>query len=126
MQQRRQDNWRRCTRDRRKNLNAQSQDSVLPAEQMAEAAARVPRGNGITIRDAEMPDPAPNGGSAEAAAAAPEQAQDARLEADGDYARQLQAKLDAEEARGGAEGRCACAWAQNLLLNYLCTMSCRA
>jgi hypothetical protein len=68
---------------------------------MAEAAARAPRGNGITIRDAEMSDVAPGGADA-AAAAAPEQ--DARLEADGDYARQLQAKLDAEEARGGAEG----------------------
>jgi len=60
--------------------------------QMAEFASRGARGNGIMIREAgdeEMPD-------ADAGAAV-----DAKLAADIDYARQVQAKLDAEEARGG-------------------------
>ncbi|KAK9918243.1 hypothetical protein WJX75_002529 [Coccomyxa subellipsoidea] len=61
-------------------------------QEMAEVVSRGPRGNGITIREASdepMPDAT---GDAEV---------DAKLAADIDYARQLQAKLDAEEARGG-------------------------
>ena len=58
-----------------------------------------PRSNGITIcEDADRPTGVPNA--------------DAKLhgamEADLDFARQLQAKLDAEEARGGASNRSAC------------------
>lgn len=59
---------------------------------MAEVASRGARGNGIMIREAgdeEMLD-------ADAGAEV-----DAKLAADIDYARQLQAKLDAEESRGG-------------------------
>ncbi|BDA51554.1 DNA (cytosine-5)-methyltransferase 1B [Coccomyxa sp. Obi] len=60
-------------------------------QEMADVSSRAERGNGITIREAgdeAMPDAA----DAEV---------DAKLAADIDYARQLQAKLDAEEARGG-------------------------
>jgi hypothetical protein len=51
------------------------------------------QGTGITIRDAADAD------RADAAEAA--QPVDAKMEADVEFARQLQAKLDAEEARGG-------------------------
>ena len=72
---------------------------------MADLVARGPRaGNGITIRDAEMAD-AP--GAANGPGGGAEEKVDARVEADSDYARQLQAKLDAEEARSGS-GRHAC------------------
>ncbi len=58
---------------------------------MAEISSRGERGNGITIREAgdeAMPD-------------AEDAEVNAMLAADIDYARQLQAKLDAEEARSG-------------------------
>ena len=67
---------------------------------MADMAARGPRaGNGITIRDVSMAD-APDAAGGLAGVA--EEKVDARVEADNDFARQLQAKLDAEEARGGS------------------------
>lgn len=77
--------------------------------QMAEVISRGPRGNGITICEAgdePMPDVA---GDAEV---------DVKLAADIDYARQLQAKLDAEEARGGnrsASGAVSLSWINPLL-----------
>lgn len=51
-----------------------------------------PRSGGITIRD---------GADRGADVAEPEPKLDGAAEADLDFARQLQAKLDAEEARGG-------------------------
>ena len=58
-----------------------------------------PRSNGITIcDDADRPTGVP----------APDAALHGAMEADLDFARQLQAKLDAEEARGGASNRSAC------------------
>ena len=59
--------------------------------QMAEISSRGERGNGITIREAGD-EPMPDAEDPEV---------DAMLAADIDYARQLQAKLDAEEARSG-------------------------
>ena len=69
------------------------------AVQLAGITFMGPRSNGITIcDDADRPTGLPNA--------------DAKLhgamEADLDFARQLQAKLDAEEARGGASNRSAC------------------
>ena len=68
-----------------------SDKSVLVVRQMAEISSRGERGNGITIREAGD-GPMPDAEDAEV---------DAMLAADIDYARQLQAKLDAEEARSG-------------------------
>ena len=68
--------------------------------QMAEIASMGPRSNGITIRDAADR-------AAEVAEPQPELALDSGAEADLDFARQLQAKLDAQEARGGAGARSA-------------------
>lgn len=59
--------------------------------QMADVSSRAERGNGIAIREAGD-EPMTDAADAEV---------DAKLAADIDYARQLQAKLDAEEARGG-------------------------
>ena len=67
---------------------------------MAEITAMGPRSNGITIRDAADR-------AAEAAEPQPELALDSGAEADLDFARQLQAKLDAQEARGGGGARSA-------------------
>ena len=67
---------------------------------MAEIASMGPRSNGITIRDAADR-------AAEAAEPQPELALDSGAEADLDFARQLQAKLDAQEARGGGGARSA-------------------
>lgn len=65
---------------------------------MAEITFMGPRSNGITIRDdADMA----------AKVAEPEPKLDDAMEADLDFARQLQAKLDAEQARGGANNRSA-------------------
>lgn len=58
---------------------------------MADVSSRAERGNGIAIREAGD-EPMIDVADAEV---------DAKLAADIDYARQLQAKLDAEEARGG-------------------------
>ena len=66
--------------------------------QMAEIASMGPRSNGITIRDAADR-------AAEVAEPQPEVALDSGAEADLDFARQLQAKLDAQEARGGGGAR---------------------
>ena len=68
--------------------------------QMAEIASMGPRSNGITIRDAADR-------AAEVAEPQPERALDSGAEADLDFARQLQAKLDAQEARGGGGARSA-------------------
>ena len=68
--------------------------------QMAEITFAGPRSNGISIRDAADR-------AAEAAEAQPEPQLDSAAEADLDFARQLQAKLDAQEARGGAAARAA-------------------
>ena len=68
--------------------------------QMAEIASMGPRSNGITIRDAADR-------AAEVAEPQPELALDSGAEADLDFARQLQAKLDAQEARGGGGARSA-------------------
>ena len=68
--------------------------------QMAEITAMGPRSNGITIRDAADR-------AAEVAEPQPDLAPDSAAEADLDFARQLQAKLDAQEARGGAGARSA-------------------
>ena len=85
---------------------------MMLLRQMAEVSSRGPRGNGITIREAGdelMPDAT---GDAEV---------DAKLAADIDYARQLQAKLDAEEARGGnrsASGAVSLSWINPLLSTH--------
>ena len=68
--------------------------------QMAEIASMGPRSNGITIRDAADR-------AAEVAEPQPQLALDSGAEADLDFARQLQAKLDAQEARGGGGARSA-------------------
>ena len=68
--------------------------------QMAEIMSMGPRSNGITIRDAADK-------AAEVAEPQLELALDSGAEADLDFARQLQAKLDAQEARGGGGARSA-------------------
>ena len=66
--------------------------------QMADITFMGPRSNGITIRDdADMV----------AEVAEPQPKLDDAMEADLDFARQLQAKLDAEQACGGANNRSA-------------------
>ena len=82
--------------------------------QMAEIAFTGPRSNGITIRDAADR-------AAEVAEPQPELALDSAAEADLDFARQLQAKLDAQEARGGGGARSA-----RLTLLTACPLHCHA
>ena len=66
--------------------------------QMAEVSFMGPRSNGITIRD---------DADQTTGATQPDAKMDGAMEADLDFARQLQAKLDAEEARAGASNRSA-------------------
>eukprot|EP00884_Botryococcus_braunii_P022842 jgi/Botrbrau1/9241/Bobra.180_1s0003.1 len=83
------------------------------AAALAEEAANLEavakqQGGGITIRDEPKPDPVPQ--EAVQSRTALSSAEEARLQADADLARQLQAKLDAVEARGpprkgGAKGQ---------------------
>lgn len=54
--------------------------------------AQRPAGNGITIRERPV---------ANKSVEEPSSAEDKQRQADADYARQLQAKLDAQELRGG-------------------------
>ena len=65
---------------------------------MAEITFMGPRSNGITICD---------DADRTAGVVRPDAKSDGAMEADLDFARQLQAKLDAEEARGGASNRSA-------------------
>ena len=86
--------------------------------QMAEITFMGPRSNGITIRD-----------DADRAAevAEPEPKLDDAMEADVDFARQLQGKLDAEQARGGANNRsaaCIAASACSFCLHGVSMMFC--
>ena len=67
--------------------------------QMAEITFMGPRSNAIVIRD---------DADRTAEVAEPKAELDGAEEADLDFARQLQAKLDAEEARGGPNNRSAC------------------
>ena len=84
--------------------------------QMAEIASMGPRSNGITIRDAADR-------AAEVAEPQPELALDSAAEADLDFARQLQAKLDAQEARGNGGGG---ARSASLTLLTACPLHCHA
>lgn len=68
------------------------------AVQMAEVSFMGPRSNGITICD---------DADRTTGATQPDADLHGAMEADLDFARQLQAKLDAEEARGGASNRSA-------------------
>ena len=69
------------------------------AVQMAEITFMGSRSNGITICD---------DADRTAAVVQPDAKPDGAMEADLDFARQLQAQLDAQEARGGASSRSAC------------------
>jgi hypothetical protein len=66
--------------------------------QVADITFMGPRSNGITIRD---------DADRRAEVAEPEPKLDNAMEADLDFARQLQAKLDAEHARGAGNNRSA-------------------